>query len=198
MKLINNRWVDDNNNSWRKEIYTEEQAEAYSKTLKNCSYCSGCLYCSDCSGCSRCSDCSYCSDCSGCSYCSDCSGCSRCSGCSGCSYCSYCSYCSGCSDCSDCSYCSDCSGCSRCSRCSYCSGCKIQPEIYSTARIGSRNSNTIFFKTEDVINVACGCFRGTFAEWVARVRTTYPDKDNQYRKQYEAEIKKVKKLWGVK
>ena len=128
MKLINYRWVDDNNNSWRKEIYTEGQAEAYSKTLK---------------------DCSDCSDCSYCSYCSD------------------------------------------------CSGCQIQPEIYSTARIGSRNSNTIFFKNEGIVNVVCGCFSGTFAEWVARVQVTYPDKDNPYRKQYEIEIQKVKKLWGA-
>lgn len=42
MKLINNRWVDDNNNSWSANLETEESAIAKSKTLINCSYCSYC------------------------------------------------------------------------------------------------------------------------------------------------------------
>ena len=67
MILKNGGYYDDNNNRWDADIYTEAQAENFSKTLTNCSDCSGCRYCSDCSGCSDCSDCSSCSDCSDCS-----------------------------------------------------------------------------------------------------------------------------------
>ena len=88
MRKENGYWIDENNNKWNCDFYSEKKAEEKSKTLINCRDCSGC------------SDCSYCSDCSGCSYCRDCSGCSGCSGCSYCSYCSDCSYCSGCSGCS--------------------------------------------------------------------------------------------------
>ena len=82
MKLINNRWVDDNNNSWSTTLETEESAMAKSKTLVNCRHCRDCSDCSGCSGCSDCSDCSGCSGCRGCSYCS---GCRHCRGCRGCS-----------------------------------------------------------------------------------------------------------------
>ena len=43
-------WYDDNGNSWP----TKEQAELYSPTLLNCSYCS---YCKNCSYCYNCEDC---------------------------------------------------------------------------------------------------------------------------------------------
>ena len=82
MKKINNRWVDENNNTWNAETETEESALKKSQSLINCSYCSDCSRCSDCSdclGCSYCSDCSRCSDCSHCLYCSRCLGCSDCS-----------------------------------------------------------------------------------------------------------------------
>ena len=52
MKKVNNNWVDDNNNSWNCDFYTEEQAEKHSKTLSNCSYCRNCSDCSDCRNCS--------------------------------------------------------------------------------------------------------------------------------------------------
>ena len=68
MKNINNRWVDENNNSWNADFETEESALKKSQSLincHNCSYCSGCSYCSACSECSRCSECSGCSACSG-------------------------------------------------------------------------------------------------------------------------------------
>ena len=42
MKLINNRWVDDNNNSWSATLETEESAMAKSKTLVNCRHCRDC------------------------------------------------------------------------------------------------------------------------------------------------------------
>ena len=86
MKKLNNRWYDENNNSWNANLETKESALAKSKTLSDCSGCSDCRDCSNCSGCSGCRDCNYCSDCIGCSDCSgcnDCSGCSNCRGCSG-------------------------------------------------------------------------------------------------------------------
>jgi len=86
---INNRWYDENNNSW----LSEEAATQYSPTLTNCR---------DCRGCSNCDDCSYCDDCS------NCSGCSTCGGCINCSVCSVCSDCSSCNDCSDCKKCYKC------------------------------------------------------------------------------------------
>jgi hypothetical protein len=52
VKETETTWVDENNNSWNKAIYTKEQAEKHSATMINCSYCS------DCRGCSYCSDCS--------------------------------------------------------------------------------------------------------------------------------------------
>lgn len=36
--------------------------------------------------------------------------------------------------------------------------------------------------------VWCGCFKGTFEEWVVKIRETYPDENNVYRKEYEAAI----------
>lgn len=77
MKLIDNRWVDDNNNSWNADIETEESVQKKSNTLldcSNCSDCSDCINCTYCSDCTKCSNCTWCSSCSSCSDCSDCSG----------------------------------------------------------------------------------------------------------------------------
>ena len=59
MKKSNDRWYDENNNSWDAAIETKDSALAKSKRLIDCR---GCSYCSDCRGCSYCSYCSYCSD----------------------------------------------------------------------------------------------------------------------------------------
>jgi len=86
MKKENGYYIDENNNRWDCNLYTEDQAKKNSESL---------IDCSDCSDCSRCSGCSDCSDCFRCSGCSDCSRCSRCSDCFRCSGCSDCSHCSG-------------------------------------------------------------------------------------------------------
>ena len=83
----NDRWYDENNNSW----ITEESATQYSPTLTDCRWCGGCR---DCSGCSGCSGCSYCSRCTYCSNCINCNSCRSCSGCRSCIDCSSCSSCS--------------------------------------------------------------------------------------------------------
>lgn len=53
-------------------------------------------------------------------------------------------------------------------------------------RIGSVKRRTTYNATKDI--VWCGCFKGTFEEWVAKIRKTYPDESNVYRKEYEAAI----------
>lgn len=157
MKLINNRWVDNNNNSWSADIDTKELAQKKSNTLINCSNCSDCSNCSNCSNCLRCS---YCSDCSRCSYCSDCS---RCSNSSNCSYCSYCSRCAYCSYCSCCSYCSD------------CSEFKSNPERITSPTIGSRESQSTYYWNEEHEQLICGCFKGTLDEFEQRVKEVHGD-----------------------
>lgn len=59
MKKVNNYYVDDNNNKWNNEFYTEEQAIKNSKSLTKCF---NCVNCSDCHSCSYCHSCSDCSD----------------------------------------------------------------------------------------------------------------------------------------
>jgi hypothetical protein len=186
MKLINNRWVDDNNNSWDADFESEESSILKSKSLSYCSYCSDC---SGCSGCSYCRDCRDCSDCSGCSYCRDCSDCSDCSYCRDCSDCSYCRDCRDCSDCSGCSYCRDCSGCSYCRDCSE---IKSNPQRYVTPRIGSRNSQTsIYWTSKEDIQIICGCWRGNIQEFEKRVKEVHTGK---YLTDYMNQIKIFKYL----
>ena len=174
MKNINGYWIDGNNNRWNENIYTKEQAVLNSRTLVHCSYCRDCSDCRDCSGCSYCRDCRDCSGCSGCRNCSDCRNCS------------YCSYCRDCRNCRDCSYCRGCSYCSGCSDCSE------NPQRYTTAKIGSRNSNTTFYWIKDVVQVVCDCFRGNLQEFEDKVKATYGRK--KFGLQYTKEIKKVKYL----
>ena len=92
LRKRNNRWYDENNNSW----ITEESATQYSPTLTNCYDCRGCSNCSSCRDCYNCSYCSSCSNCSSCINCYNCSDCSNCRNCISCSRCSGCSICKGC------------------------------------------------------------------------------------------------------
>lgn len=58
--------------------------------------------------------------------------------------------------------------------------------IFCLDRIGSVKRRTTYNATKDI--VWCGCFTGTFEEWVAKIRKTYPDENNVCRKEYEAAI----------
>ena len=58
--------------------------------------------------------------------------------------------------------------------------------IFCLDRIGSVKRRTTYNATKDI--VWCGCFEGTFEEWVAKIRKSYPDESNVYRKEYEAAI----------
>ena len=65
-------------------------------------------------------------------------------------------------------------------------GATFDDRIFCLDRIGSFKRRTTYNATKDI--VWCGCFKGTFEEWVAKIRTTYPDENNVYRKEYEAAI----------
>lgn len=66
------------------------------------------------------------------------------------------------------------------------SGATFDDRIFCLDRIGSVKRRTTYNATKDI--VWCGCFRGTFEKWVAKIRETYPDENNVYRKEYEAAI----------
>jgi len=173
MKKVNNYWVDENNNRWDVNIYTETQAKKNSASLINCSDCS------DCSRCFRCSDCSDCFDCSRCFRCSDCSDCSDCS---------RCFRCSDCSDCFDCFRCFRCSDCSDCSDCSRCSDYKHNPQRLTSGLIGSRKSTTtIYWTNENDTQVICGCLKTDIGGFEKRIKEVYPS--GQYHDEYMQFIK---------
>jgi hypothetical protein len=152
---IDGYWVI-GSNKWNASIYTQEQAEKYSKTLINCQ---------NCINCSSCSDCSYCRSCSDCSSCRSCSSCSDCS------------YCRSCSSCSDCSYCRSCSSCSDCSYCRSCSDFKTNPQRITSSFLGSRNSQTTYYWDDKREQIICGCFKGTLEEFEEKVKITHGDND---------------------
>ena len=62
----------------------------------------------------------------------------------------------------------------------------IDDHIVCLDRIGSSKRRTTYNITKDI--VWCGCFCGTFKEWVAKIRKTYPNKNDPYRREYEAAI----------
>ena len=66
------------------------------------------------------------------------------------------------------------------------SGANLDDHIVCLDRIGSAKRRTTYNATKDI--VWCGCFKGTFEEWVAKIRKTYPDENNVYRKEYEAAV----------
>ena len=75
------------------------------------------------------------------------------------------------------------------------SGAAFDDHIVCLDRIGSEKRRTTYNATKDI--VWCGCFRGTFEEWVAKIRATYPDENNVYRKEYEAAIAYFKAVAGA-
>lgn len=65
-------------------------------------------------------------------------------------------------------------------------GADLDDHIVCLDRIGSAKRRTTYNATKDI--VWCGCFKGSFEEWVAKIRETYPNKNAIYRKEYEAAI----------
>ena len=62
MKQINDYWVDENNNRWDCELYTEAEAERCSKTLIDCTECTDCINCNNCNNCDYCDNCYNCTN----------------------------------------------------------------------------------------------------------------------------------------
>lgn len=67
--------------------------------------------------------------------------------------------------------------------------------IFCVDRIGSAKRRTTYNATKDI--VWCGCFWGTFEEWVEKIRNTYSDESNVRRKEYEAAVAYFKALVAV-
>nr|DAR29691.1 MAG TPA: pentapeptide repeat protein [Caudoviricetes sp.] len=72
------------------------------------------------------------------------------------------------------------------------SNADLDSEIFCLDRIGSRKGRTTYDATNDV--VWCGCFKGTFAEWCAKIKVSYPDKKSRYRREYDTAIKYFREL----
>jgi len=100
----NNRWYDENDNSWEKK----EDAEKYAPTLTNCTWCANCYHCTQCYNCTNCGRCNNCSDCANCYHCTWCANCYYCTECCNCNNCGHCNNCSYCASCYNCTWCANC------------------------------------------------------------------------------------------
>ena len=66
-------------------------------------------------------------------------------------------------------------------------------DVLVVGPVGSREEFTTFVKPDRTVNT--GCWHGTFEEFGERVKTTYPDLDNEHRKTYLAVLELIEKLW---
>lgn len=108
--------------------------------------------------------------------------------CTNCTNCTWCSNCTNCTCCTNCFYCTCCTNCSYCRNYVDCIDCKTQPNMYRTPYIGSRDAQTLFYWAADGFEqVVCGCFRGSLAEFVARVEEVHGNRPHglEYKKQIE-------------
>jgi hypothetical protein len=114
VSVKNGHYVFKNNNRFRKNKYTEEEATLCNSTLKNC------LNCTDCK---NCTNCSYCENCTNCTNCEDCVSCDGCDSCRNCVDCRNCVSCEKCDNCVDCTNCEKCEKCQTCEKCTFCKSC---------------------------------------------------------------------------
>lgn len=176
MKLQNGFWEDENHNKWSAVLYSDVEAEMYSKTLVDCSYCRDCSYCN------------MCIDCNDCNNCTDCISCTNCN------YCIACRHCYNCNDCTSCFYCRH---CSRCVDCRHCNRFEDNPQRVIGKRIGSRKDNPIVYWLEaGKEQCVVGCFRGTLNDLERAVEKTHKD-NPEYLEQYRKFIKAVRAYQGV-
>lgn len=52
MRIENGYYIDDNNNKWNIDRYTEQEATEYSENLTDCRDCTDCKNCKSCLNCS--------------------------------------------------------------------------------------------------------------------------------------------------
>ena len=75
VELVEDYWIDSNNNKWYFGKYTREQAIKVSQTLINCK---DCIDCVDCINCINCFQCTYCENCINCDVSVGCIECKYC------------------------------------------------------------------------------------------------------------------------
>lgn len=83
MKKENGYWIDDNNNRWNCNNFSEDEAMINSF---NCNNCYDCHNCHNCDSCYECHNCHNCHDCHSCYDCHNCHECSKCHDCHECSH----------------------------------------------------------------------------------------------------------------
>jgi hypothetical protein len=171
MILKNNRWYDENNNSWSANIETEESAQLKSNSLINCKSCYSCYSCKYCNSCTYCYYCKYCNSCDSCDYCKSCN------------YCYSCYYCNSCNFCNSCNYCKS------------CQSFKKDPERYFKNNIGSRSDQIKCFWLGDKTTIICGCFTGTLKDFEKAVKKIHGD--NKFGRQYKKHIATIKTLMSL-
>ena len=191
IKQINGYWVDEDDNRWDYERFTEKEAEKASQSLVNC------FRCTDCNDCVGCQDCEHCNNCEHCNYCNNCYCCHDCLYCDKCTICFRCYRCHLCRNCDNCH---NCRNCNHCHNCNDCNNYKQNPRRYTTSKIDSRNDQTTFYYGETEsgmeVQIICGCFRGGLEDFEKSVLETHKD-NNLYREQYLKEIEKVKVLFEL-
>lgn len=78
--------------------------------LKDCRWCSSCMFCTSCDACYRCTHCTRCVECSNCTHCVDCTSCHNSAYCTKSVRCVGSKYLERSEDCADCTYCFGCVG----------------------------------------------------------------------------------------
>lgn len=76
-----------------------------------------------------------------------------------------------------------------CSGCSDCHDFKENPERITSKKIGSRNSQTTIYWTDQYEQVVCGCFKGNISEFKAKISETHGT--NNFAVEYLNFIEKV-------
>ena len=83
-----------------------------------------------------------------------------------------------------------CWNCSDCGDCRSCSDFKTNPERITSPFIGSRDSQTTYYWTDETEQIVCGCFKGTMENFEDAIKETHGD--NEHGEAYMNWIKRVK------
>lgn len=179
MILINNYYIDGNNNKWNAIYYSYNEAKKLSLSLIDCTNCTNCINCQDCKNCINCQDCTNCINCT------DCAECIICANCTGCTDCANCTNCTNCATCIDCTNCIKCTNCKKCLNCAKCTNYSESPNRYERKDIGAGWENTCIYWDIECknITVVCGCFSGAPREFIRKVKEKYSTK-HKYIKKY--------------
>jgi len=86
--------------------------------------------------------------------------------------------------------CWNCRDCRDCRDCSSCRDFQTNPERITSPIIGSRDSQTTYYWTDETEQIICGCFKGTMEEFEDAIKETHGD--NEHGKSYMNWIKRVK------